>query len=76
MTIWIMSLPSAGDAEPLTDAIDYKYTALAWHPDGRQIAAVRFNQAAITEPPEIWLLDISGRAILLQIVGYDPQWIP
>jgi Tol biopolymer transport system component len=76
--VWLVSLPGSGSvaqALPLTNAPDYKYTALAWHPDGRQMATVRFNQASLTDPPEIWLLDLSGNAIRLVIGGFAPQWI-
>jgi Tol biopolymer transport system component len=77
--VWLRTIQGGGasaQALPLTDHPDYKYTLLVWHPDGRQLAAVRFNQAVLTDPPEIWLLDLNGNAIRLIIGGYAPQWTP
>jgi Tol biopolymer transport system component len=77
--IWLMSLTSGTAPEqikPLTEAEDYLYTALTWHPDDRQLAAVRFNITLKTEPPEIWLVDLNGSATRLVIGGYQPAWIP
>ena len=78
--IWLMTMPAAGSnpsqIKPLTTSPDYLYTALAWHPDGTKLAAVRFNVTLLTEPPEIWLLDLGGGAVRLVIGGFSPQWIP
>ncbi len=78
--IWLMSLPGGGTApvqiQPLTDAGDYLYTWLTWHPEGDRLAAVRFNVTLLTEPSEIWLLGLDGSAIRLVIGGFQPQWIP
>jgi dipeptidyl aminopeptidase/acylaminoacyl peptidase len=78
--VWLMSLPGGGTApvqvQPLTDAGDFLYTGLTWHPDGERLAAVRFNVTLLTEPAEIWLLGLDGSAIRLVIGGFQPQWIP
>jgi Tol biopolymer transport system component len=78
--IWLMTMPAAGSdpsqIKPLTISPDYLYTALAWHPEGTKLAAVRFNVTLLTEPPEIWLLDLGGGAVRLVIGGFSPQWIP
>jgi len=78
--VWLMSLPG-GVAAPsqirqLTSAQDYMYTWLTWHPNGSQLAAVRFNVTVLTEPAEIWLLGLDGSALRLVIGGFQPQWIP
>jgi Tol biopolymer transport system component len=74
--LWVM-LSSGGDARPMTDDPFYNHYDIAWHPNERQLAYVRFNQSAITEPPEIWLMDIiSNRNQQIFIGGYAPQWIP
>ncbi len=78
--VWLMSLPG-GVAAPsqirqLTEAKDYLYTWLTWHPNGSQLAAVRFNVTVLTEPAEIWLLGLDGSALRLVIGGFQPQWIP
>lgn len=75
--VWLMPVQgSPTQARALTDHPDYKYTVLAWHPNGTQLAVVRANQALLTEPPEIWLLNLDGSAVRLVIGGYAPQWIP
>lgn len=77
--IWLMSLTSGTSPEqikPLTGAEDYLYTSLKWHPDGKQLAAMRFNVTLLTDPPEIWLISLDGKAIRLVIGGYQPAWIP
>lgn len=73
--VWLMAA-SGGQRRQLTDAPDYEYSALRWHPDGERLAAVRFNVTLLTEPPEIWLLELSGGAVRLVIDGYAPQWVP
>lgn len=74
--LWLMR-PTGGEAFPLTDAPLYNHSAFAWHPDGKQIAYVRSNQATFSEPPEIWLIDIEQRQPLrLVIGGFAPRWIP
>lgn len=78
--VWLMSLPG-GVAAPsqvrqLTEAKDYLYTWLTWHPKGSQLAAVRFNVTVLTEPAEIWLLGLDGSAFRLVIGGFQPQWVP
>lgn len=64
-------------AYPLTDAVDYHHTAFAWHPDGSQLAYVRYNQAQLAEAPEIWLIDVADtQKVRLVINAFAPQWIP
>jgi Tol biopolymer transport system component len=74
--LWIMDLES-GDAYPLTDEVDYQHTSFAWHPDGGQIAFVRYNQAALSDPPELWVVSADGEDPLRLIInGFAPGWIP
>lgn len=74
--LWVMDLDS-GESTPLTDEIDYHHTSFAWHPDGQKLAYVRYNQAALSEAPEIWLIETtSGEALRLIINGFAPGWIP
>jgi len=74
--LWIMS-PDGEDAHPLTDAPDYNHTAIAWNPDGQSLAYVRYNNAQISEPPEIWAINRSGsQKIRLVINGFAPRWLP
>lgn len=74
--LWIMDLNS-GETTAYTDEVDYHHTSFAWHPDGRRLAYVRYNQATLSEAPEIWLLDTaSGESLRLIINGFAPGWIP
>lgn len=74
--LWVMDLDS-GDSAALTNEADYQHTSFAWHPDGERLAYVRYNQATLSEAPEIWLIDLpSGEALRLIINGFAPGWIP
>jgi len=74
--LWLLDR-SAGDASALTDDVDYHHSAFAWHPDGGQLAYVRYNQAQLAEAPEIWLMDIDDlQRVRLVINAFAPRWIP
>lgn len=74
--LWIMER-GEGNATPLTNAGDYHHTAFAWHPDGEQLAYVRYNQAQLTESPELWWITVDGSDnYRLVINAFDPQWMP
>jgi len=74
--IWVMTADGR-NPQQLTDTPLYNHSAFAWHPDSTQIAYLRFNQATLSEPPEIWWLDIKGGSTLrLVIDGVNPQWLP
>jgi hypothetical protein len=74
--LWLMDVATR-QARPLTDAPDYNHFDFAWSPDGSQLAYVRFDQSLLTEPPEIWVIDVtSGATTQITIGGYSPQWIP
>jgi hypothetical protein len=41
------------------------------------IAYARFNQAKLSELPELWMINADGsNPIQLVIGGYSPTWIP
>ncbi|MEA2008787.1 MAG: Ig-like domain-containing protein [Chloroflexota bacterium] len=74
--LWIMS-SSGNRAYVLTDAPDYNHTGIVWHQDGQRLAYVRYNNAQISEPPEIWFVNRSGaQKTRLVINGYAPRWLP
>jgi Tol biopolymer transport system component len=74
--LWLM-LPDGSEQQPLTNDGDFNHTSFAWHPDSGQLAYVRFNQTALTRPPELWIIDIlDGETIQLVINAYGPQWVP
>jgi Tol biopolymer transport system component len=74
--IWIMNADGSGSF-PITDEADYNHYDLAWSRDGQSLAYVRFNQAKLSDPPELWMVNIDGsNAVQLVIGGYSPLWIP
>jgi len=73
--IWILE---ALDREPkqLTFAEDFNHTSFAWHPDGSEIAYVRYNQTSPSEVPELWMISRDGSEnYRLVINGFSPNWI-
>jgi Tol biopolymer transport system component len=74
--LWVLDLED-NQAVQLTEEIDYHHTSFAWHPDQDQLVYVRYNQAKLSEPPEIWLINRDGSSkIRLIINGFAPSWIP
>jgi Tol biopolymer transport system component len=75
--IWLMR-PDGTDTRQLTNSPeDFKHSAFAWHPNGDKIAYVQFNQTALTDPAELWLINVDGSdPTRLVIGGYSPEWIP
>ena len=74
--LWIARTESR-EARQLTDTPLFNHYDLAWSPAGDQLAFVRFNQSALTEPPEIWIFDLlSSAATRFVQDGYQPQWLP
>ncbi len=74
--LWLM-MPGVGNAQPITDEPEYTHFDFAWNGKGDQLAYVRFNQAALTALPEIWVLNLlnAERGLLVE-GGYLPQWLP
>jgi Tol biopolymer transport system component len=65
------------DAHPLTNDPTFNHYDFAWNPAGGQLAFARFDQNALTKPPEIWLIDTkTAQSVQVVIGGYAPQWIP
>ena len=74
--VWVMS-SDGSNPHPITDAPDYNHYDLAWSQDGLKVAYVRFNQAKLSEPPELWIVNMDGSDPLELVVGgYSPVWIP
>jgi Tol biopolymer transport system component len=74
--IWIMNADGS-DPHPITDEADFNHYDLAWSRDGRMLAYVRFNQTKLSDPAELWMVNIDGsNAVQLVIGGYSPVWIP
>jgi Bacterial Ig-like domain/WD40-like Beta Propeller Repeat len=74
--LWIARVEGR-ETRQVTDSPLYNHYDLNWSPSGDQIAFVRFNQSALTEPPEIWMLDLlTDQTTRLVQGGYSPIWIP
>ncbi|MCJ7718111.1 MAG: Ig-like domain-containing protein [Anaerolineales bacterium] len=74
--LWILDL-DGGEGIPLTSSVDYHHTSFIWHPDDSALAYVRYNQAKLSDPPEIWLINPDGTDNLRLIInGFAPAWIP
>jgi Tol biopolymer transport system component len=74
--IWTMNADGSG-ARAITSEADYNHYDLAISRDGQKIAYVRFNQAKLADPPELWMVDVDGHnPVQLVIKGYSPLWIP
>ena len=74
--IWLMQ-PDGSRARPLTNDPFLSHLAFAWSPDSTRLAYLRFNQAAPTEPVELWLMDADGSRPARLVTGaYAPQWTP
>lgn len=74
--LWILNI-EGGEFTQLTDAVDYHHTSFAWHPIENQLAFVRYNQAKLSDPPEIWVINSDGSNPLRLIInGFKPGWIP
>jgi len=74
--LWVLNILS-GENIQLSDVIDYQHTSFAWHPEGTLLAYVRYNQATLSDPPEIWLINTSGGDPLRLIInGFQPGWVP
>jgi Tol biopolymer transport system component len=74
--LWLMG-PDGQDSHPLTNDPYYNHYDFSWSPDSKLVVYVRFDETALTQPPEIWMVDVeSTQAQKLVTNGYSPQWIP
>jgi Tol biopolymer transport system component len=74
--VWVMGSDGL-NPHPITNEPDYNHYDLAWSRDGTRLAYVRFNQAKISDPPELWMVYQDGsQPVQLVIGGYSPIWIP
>lgn len=74
--LWVMRADGS-EAHPLTDEPDYNHSALGWSPDSSMLVYMRFNQAEITQPAEIWLIGADGEGTRSMVTGgFLPRWLP
>ena len=73
--IWLMDTET-GEANALTDDPLFNHYDFVWSQSGDRLAYARFDQSALTQPPEIWMIDpYTGQATQLIEGGYSPQWL-
>lgn len=74
--LWLYNLGN-GESFALSTDANYQVIAIAWSPDGQQIAFVRANQTAFQEPLELWITNLDGTASqLVAVDAYAPAWVP
>ncbi|MFM8320430.1 MAG: TolB family protein, partial [Chloroflexota bacterium] len=74
--LWLTDLP-AGRSRQLTADPVYSHFDFAWSLDSQRLAFVRFNQSTLSEPPEVWIIDLqSGEFTRVLVGGYAPLWLP
>lgn len=74
--VWVMNADGS-NAHPITNEADYNHYDLAWSRDGAMLAYVRFNEAQLSDSPELWMVNKDGsNPVQLVIGGYSPIWIP
>ena len=74
--LWLMAADGSAVRQVMTDPLRVDYD-FAWSLDSRQLAFVRFDVGAPTNPPELWLVNADGSNPLELVVGgYAPQWVP
>ncbi len=74
--LWLMAADGSAVRQVMDDSLRVDYD-FAWSLDGKQIAFVRFDIAAPTNPPELWLVNADGSEPLELVVGgYAPAWVP
>jgi Tol biopolymer transport system component len=74
--LWLMR-PDGSDARPLVTDPEAHLGSVAWSPDGRALAYLRFQLMQADARPEIWFLTLDGGApVKLADNGTLPQWLP
>ena len=74
--IWVMVVDS-GETEPLTSSPSFNHYGIAWSPGGDRLVYLRFNLDRLTDPGELWLVELKrGEQVQIITGGYSPRWIP
>lgn len=74
--IWLIDVAS-GESRSLTDSPSFNHSGIAWSPEGDKLAYLRFNLDRLTEPGELWLVDLdTNEHFQITTGGYSPLWIP
>jgi Tol biopolymer transport system component len=74
--IWVMEIDTAM-SQPLTDSPNFNHSSITWNPQGDSLAYLRINLDHLTEPVELWSVDMRTYQHQKVIAGaYSPLWIP
>lgn len=74
--LWLMNADGT-QRNQLTNSPFHNHYSMDWKPDGKQLVFVRSNQTSLSEPVEIWQINVDGSsATRLIIGGFAPRWIP
>lgn len=74
--LWVMQSDGT-EHRQITDDPKYNHSSLVWDLDSSALLYMRKNQADLSEPAEIWMVDLSRDEFKRIVVGgYLPQWIP
>jgi Tol biopolymer transport system component len=74
--VWLMNSERT-DVKPLTDEPGATFSSLAWSPDSENLAFMRKSVADLSQPSEIWWVDvITGEAMMVVQGAFLPGWIP
>jgi TolB protein len=74
--LWLMR-PDGSQVHSLVTDSDAHLGSIAWSPDGRDIAYLRFPLMQANARPEIWLVSIDGgEPVKLADSGTLPKWVP
>ncbi len=74
--LWIMRSDGT-ELQQITDDPNYNYSSLVWNLESSALLYMRKNQADLSEPAEIWMVDLPrGEFKQMVVGGYLPQWIP
>jgi hypothetical protein len=74
--IWVMEVGTEM-SQPLTDSPNFNHSNITWSPQGDRLAYLRINLDHLTEPVELWSIDMRTYHHQKVIAGaYSPLWIP
>jgi Tol biopolymer transport system component len=74
--IWVMEVGTEV-SQPLTDSPNFNHSSITWSPQGNMLAYLRINLDHLTEPIELWAVELSTNQHQQIASGaYSPLWIP